>query len=349
MSKRDARSPPDDPWDGPAVSLATRCSNCNTVFRVVQDQLKVSEGWVRCGRCNQVFNALEGLFDLERDPQSPADEIAAPVPAPVPVDPPPRPGGVAHETASSAAPQAPASPLGDKIDAQLKRTRPSDHPTAPAISPRDRLDFPDAQFGPEIAEDDTGEAPAIASPGAEAMPEEAPASEAPPEFVQRAQRAARWQSGRMRALQGAALFLLAALLGLQAAHHDRDLVAARWPALRPALSAWCAAMACTIEAPRRIDDVAVESTALTRAASELEAFRLSVVLRNRGTIAVAQPSIDLSLTDPNGQLIARRMLAPRDLRIASAAIEPGAESTTQLLLSAGAARVTGYTVEIFYP
>ena len=45
------------------MSLATRCTSCGTVFRVVQDQLKVSEGWVRCGRCNEVFNALEGLFD----------------------------------------------------------------------------------------------------------------------------------------------------------------------------------------------------------------------------------------------------------------------------------------------
>ncbi len=53
------------------MSLATRCTACSTVFRVVQDQLKVSEGWVRCGRCNEVFNALEGLFDLERD--SPPD------------------------------------------------------------------------------------------------------------------------------------------------------------------------------------------------------------------------------------------------------------------------------------
>src|SRR5215204_77154 len=49
------------------MSLATRCTTCGTVFRVVQDQLKVSEGWVRCGRCNDVFNAIEGLFDLERD------------------------------------------------------------------------------------------------------------------------------------------------------------------------------------------------------------------------------------------------------------------------------------------
>jgi hypothetical protein len=35
-----------------------------TVFRVVQDQLKVSEA--SCGRCNEVFNALEGPFDSPR-------------------------------------------------------------------------------------------------------------------------------------------------------------------------------------------------------------------------------------------------------------------------------------------
>ena len=50
------------------MSLATRCTSCGTAFRLVQDQLKVSEGWVRCGRCNEVFNALEGLFDLAREP-----------------------------------------------------------------------------------------------------------------------------------------------------------------------------------------------------------------------------------------------------------------------------------------
>ena len=44
------------------MSLVTRCPACGTVFRVVQDQLKVSEGWVRCGRCSEVFNAVDGLF-----------------------------------------------------------------------------------------------------------------------------------------------------------------------------------------------------------------------------------------------------------------------------------------------
>ena len=60
------------------MSLATRCTSCGTVFRVVQDQLKVSEGWVRCGRCDAVFNAFEGLFDLGRD--SPPDWNGAPTP-----------------------------------------------------------------------------------------------------------------------------------------------------------------------------------------------------------------------------------------------------------------------------
>ncbi len=47
------------------MTLATRCSACGTSFRVVQDQLKVSGGWVRCGRCNEVFNALESLYEID--------------------------------------------------------------------------------------------------------------------------------------------------------------------------------------------------------------------------------------------------------------------------------------------
>ena len=47
------------------MSLATRCPACNTVFRVVQDQLRVSEGWVRCGRCSEVFNAVDQMVSSD--------------------------------------------------------------------------------------------------------------------------------------------------------------------------------------------------------------------------------------------------------------------------------------------
>ncbi len=55
----------------PASSLATRCPECATVFRVVPDQLRLSEGWVRCGHCASVFDASENLVDLDQLPTEP--------------------------------------------------------------------------------------------------------------------------------------------------------------------------------------------------------------------------------------------------------------------------------------
>ncbi|MBH2014899.1 MAG: zinc-ribbon and DUF3426 domain-containing protein [Burkholderiales bacterium] len=66
------------------MSLATRCTHCGTIFKVVQDQLKVSEGWVRCGRCQGVFNALPALFDLDTEAPPPRQVPAPPAPAPEP-------------------------------------------------------------------------------------------------------------------------------------------------------------------------------------------------------------------------------------------------------------------------
>ena len=323
------------------MSLATRCTACSTVFRVVQDQLKVSEGWVRCGRCNEVFNAFEGLFDLQRE--TPPDWPSTLSP--------PSAASVQEPQPASAAVIEVAQPASDervdpRIDAQLLGPRRSESGSTPAtrISERDRLEFPDAQFDPESVMDDAQAPDAdAASPAALEA-----AHSAAPEFIRRAQRQARWQQPLMRAALGAAALALTAALVLQGGHHFRDLIAARWPAAKPALVAWCALVSCSIEAPRRIEDVSVESTALTRA-SIPDAFRFSVALRNRGTMTVALPAVDLSLTDAAGQLVARRMLMPRDFRVASALLPPGAESALQLTLSAGDARITGYTVEIFYP
>jgi predicted Zn finger-like uncharacterized protein len=45
------------------MSLITSCPACGTMFRVVPDQLKISEGWVRCGHCSEVFDATANLSD----------------------------------------------------------------------------------------------------------------------------------------------------------------------------------------------------------------------------------------------------------------------------------------------
>jgi predicted Zn finger-like uncharacterized protein len=89
------------------MSLATRCPSCGTVFRVVQDQLRVSEGWVRCGRCNGVFNAAEVLFDIDSgatvgvDLGLPGTAAGSPLPPPAPA---PAPSYASPEAAPPPAP-----------------------------------------------------------------------------------------------------------------------------------------------------------------------------------------------------------------------------------------------------
>lgn len=43
------------------MSQITRCPSCSTMFKVVADQLRISDGWVRCGYCKQVFDAAAYL------------------------------------------------------------------------------------------------------------------------------------------------------------------------------------------------------------------------------------------------------------------------------------------------
>lgn len=47
------------------MSLITCCPSCGTKFRVVADQLRISDGWVRCGRCQEVFDAQAALEALQ--------------------------------------------------------------------------------------------------------------------------------------------------------------------------------------------------------------------------------------------------------------------------------------------
>ena len=316
------------------MSMATRCVACGTIFRVVQDQLKVSEGWVRCGRCDEVFNAQEGLFDLDRDTPPPWQPGTAPTN--------PRTESGFERTAADL-------DEDDRIASRFFQPEQEDVEQTPAeaVSRRDRVDFADAQFNTDLLTEDEGGAEPVPA-AATAAREELPDDDAPA-FVRHADRQARWRTPRVRLLLSLAGLLLVGTLTLQAGHHFRDSVAAMWPALHPALAGWCRLADCRIDAPRRINDLTVESSALTRASAGNDAFKLMVTLRNRGAWPVRLPSIDLSLTDTDGQLVARRALGPVDFHAQSTTLAPGAEAALQTLLTAGTPRVAGYTVEVFYP
>ena len=111
------------------MSLATRCTHCGTIFKVVQDQLKVSEGWVRCGRCHEVFNALPSLFDLDSEPPPPRQTapLAMPAPeAPAPDDTPEQASTAPDEALPTAPDHAGETADATDSDANWSNTRPTE-------------------------------------------------------------------------------------------------------------------------------------------------------------------------------------------------------------------------------
>jgi predicted Zn finger-like uncharacterized protein len=106
------------------MNLATRCPSCATVFRVGEDQLLSSEGWVRCGRCHGVFNATEVLFDV--DSGAPM-RLAGTAFGETPDSPAPAP----ETAAAAAAATMPAVPTGAWADPPPQQVRVATPPPAP--------------------------------------------------------------------------------------------------------------------------------------------------------------------------------------------------------------------------
>jgi len=215
------------------------------------------------------------------------------------------------------------------------------------VSARDQLDFSDARFDSNLLTDDEAlEGDATPSERAE-LPLETTLPAATPEFLRRAERQSRWQQPAMRSSLLVGCIGLAVLLVWQAVHHFRDDAAAHWPAMKPLLAAWCGVASCTLGAPRHIEDITIENHALARASGD--AFRLAVTLRNHAAVPLALPAVELSLTDALNVPVARRDLSARDFKLSPPVLPPNGELTLEAPIAARNARVSGYTVEIFYP
>jgi predicted Zn finger-like uncharacterized protein len=169
-----------------------------------------------------------------------------------------------------------------------------------------------------------------------------------PGFVRRAEAAARWSHPATRATLGVLAGVLMLLLGAQAAVLWREEAALRWPEARPALEALCAGLGCRVEAPRRIQALAVEASGLRRE-PDSDGYRLELTVRNRSTLEVLAPALELSLTDAGGRLIARRVLTVAELGSPVRTLAAGQELTLQAELSTGPVPVAGYTIALFYP
>lgn len=312
------------------MTLATRCPACGTVFRVVPDQLRVSQGWVRCGRCNEAFNAIEAMVQTP-PPAEPVDQQEASATA-ITAN-----GLEVHDLVLT--PTVPGT-LPDRIDPVDLPQEPSAESPMPAPPP--------SPAGPPASAADVPQW-ATVTPAAASSPRTEPAAEpaGTPSFVRAAERAERWRRPWVRRTLALAVLLSAGGLTAQAALAFRDRLAASSPALKPALQRACSWAGCRIDEYRQIEALSVETSGLVRVEGS-SVYRFSITLRNRAAHEVAAPAIDLSLTDAQGRAIARRVLRMADLNLPLRALKPGSELPIQVPLGIQG-QVAGYTVEIFYP
>jgi predicted Zn finger-like uncharacterized protein len=322
------------------MSFTTRCPACGTTFRIVADQLKISEGWVRCGHCADVFDAT--LYLEPWSPDAPAAAGDAPLPAP-------------------SVPQPQLTAASDPDEDELV--------TRPPLPLPDELREAapeDADFGTELQRFAAAKAAADASAAAAKAPSNPPgaapaavphdeASDVPepdavPGFVRQARQRAFWQSPGVRIGLSLLVLLLGVLLAAQWALHERDRIAAWRPDLKPLLEQVCAPLGCRVGAVRNIEAIVIDSSALVRRLGNFHSFDL--VLKNTSDTPLALPALELSLTDTRDQVISRRVFLPEEWPDAPEVLPAQGSLTVSFRLSLSVGEATpmaGYRALVFYP
>ena len=344
------------------------------MFKVVPDQLRISDGWVRCGQCDEVFDANANLHSepvpVSLEPEPSREPVATTSPDPdwaaslrfASDETPQTPGG-----ASSLTPSTPvhsgvavsdvddgvASPEGDRRE--MIASEPglddflSQSPTALAQTPGVDHETPPLEAPAEPPmEALSGPAPRYTQAYVKVSEKDEGKQ---PSFMRKARGPSIWHKTGVRVMLGLSGLILVGALAVQVAIHERDRWAAFEPSMVPALETLCEVMECSLSPLRNIEAVVIDSSSFTKVRTDV--YRLNVALKNNGPVPLAPPALELTLTDMQDQSLIRRVLKPQDIGFKANTLEPGAEFSAVLPISVkagnSAERVSGYRLLAFYP
>ena len=312
------------------------------MFKVVPDQLKVSDGWVRCGHCDGVFDA-SAHFQAIVEPQPPApefmaEEVSADIVAPIPA--------TSSHAVVDEAPARDAHELTNSVDRQIYQPSPLTPPEAP-VAPRfaaqsnaddasvsaplsSYLSAPEAADFPVQEDHDRSQDAADHRALYGSTTSKKPVSSlktdvvrrpALPEvnFVKSAKRREKFKGPFYRVLALLITLVLLGGLALQMLFHERDALASRYPALLPAIELLCEQMDCQINPPRVIEAITIDSSSFTQVGPD--AYRLNVVLKNTRSAVVAMPALEVTLTGSKNEVLIRKVLLPAEFGALNSRLE----------------------------
>ncbi len=350
------------------MQLVTSCPACDTRFHVKPEQLAAHAGDLRCGQCQHVFNAGARLYEV-LPPQSLVPLPEHHITNDVVIAPdesssetfdsetfdavaPPHAGTIQDDsafvvdsTAESTPPPASADDADAIADIDAALARILD------INQGESVDT-EAEAYPVLAVDtDTDDQP-LALPEANIAEEPETPIEPPvtssflaPEQPSRKRRFSPWLTIPLS-------LLLVLVLLAQAAYLFRSQIAGYWPASRPALSATCQWLGCTVPLPRNAELLALDDSDLQEDFEHPDVIQLATKLLNNASYTQAYPMLELTLTDEDDKPKLRRIFAPEEYLPAGtdlqAGLPAGEEIQINLAFSTSGETVSGYRVFVTY-
>jgi predicted Zn finger-like uncharacterized protein len=298
-----------------------------TMFRVVPDQLRISEGWVRCGQCEEVFDAAAHMQEPALENNASGSSEAHDV--------------LAAEVESAF---APVTPQRSEDSSRIE----------PVGDVQSELDVPYSSHYTQRSSDETLVSEVFSQ--APAQNEEHSQSTSITEIPQPSfMRAGQTEVAQHKPWVRVSLYLSLLLLGLglmvQVLMFERDRIAVLAPDVKPVIQVLCDLMHCTLEPLQQIESVVMDSSSFNKLKGEI--YRLNFTLKNTSQIPLALPAIELSLMDAQDQALIRRVISPGELGMKLGVLAAATESSASLALTvktpSGSERVAGYRVLAFYP
>ena len=325
------------------MSMITRCPACQTSFRVVPDQLRMSEGWARCGLCSEIFDAVLSLQD---DAQSAGPEVDSRVD----IDVDPNSNAEIESALDKTGAELLAQPVAAQTNVVAQEAMALETALQEIVAARQNF-TDDSEFKKSLGS--TGIGHTVDSTTAVSSVQQEADDETAPSFLQELRNSPKrslWHKTWVRASLAMVSVALSVLLVLQMVIHERDRLATLVPQVKPTLEAACSYLNCTVSPLRQIDYVVVESSTFIKIRNDT--YRLNLAIKNNAPYELAMPALELTLTDAQDQALLRRVLLGTEVNInnmLSANSEWNSSVELGLRPSGGGDRVVGYRVLAFYP
>jgi hypothetical protein len=150
------------------------------------------------------------------------------------------------------------------------------------------------------------------------------------------------------------LLLLVVTALVQTAYIFRTELMVVYPPLKSVYQLVCDSLTCEIGLPRLRDQLNIEASDLRSVDPQRpNLVQLTALVRNRAPVPVEYPAFELTLTNAQQQVVARRVFLPGDYLDETAQTDVGLAGRRELAinvyLDTGPLRAAGYRIYLFYP